>query len=134
MVTISPGGSRCSALDDSYASYTEFDNWNRNACPHVDGELVCYRIGNIALVGILRDELSRYPSDFPILLARFFYDSMHAGDWIPVSDLPALRLEAMKLSEIMSRKGENQQLLDKLREQLQNLINAAIRVNKPITF
>lgn len=133
-VTIGPDGSRCYALDDSYASYMEFDNWNRNACPHADGELVYYRIGNIALVGILRDELSRYPSDFPILLSKFLYNGIHGGDWIPVSDFPALRLEAMKLSEISSSKRENQQWLDGFRMQLRNLINAAIQVNKPIVF
>jgi hypothetical protein len=133
-VCIGQDGGRCYALTDAEASYTEFDKWNKTACIHEDGVLISHRIGNVDLVGVLREEFSRFPSDFPILLSKFVYSSTHCGDFIPVADLSALNLEAMKLSEISSRKDKNQWWIKEFEMQLIELVNAAIQVKKPIAF
>src|SRR5437773_8809051 len=59
-----------------------FDQWLQNhACEHESGIFIHHRIGNIALVGLLREELRRESNKFPILLEKVLYNGVHAGDY-----------------------------------------------------
>jgi len=41
------------------------------ACDHGPmGELVSHRLGNVALIGVLRERLSRRPDAFPVILTK----------------------------------------------------------------
>jgi hypothetical protein len=54
-------GSRTVGLDEDLA----FNQWNITACEHEDGVLLHHYLGNIARVGLLREELSGQLASFP---------------------------------------------------------------------
>src|SRR6185436_14322396 len=58
------------------------DEWlNHRACAHQSGILLHHRIGNVAMVGLLRTELAREPEKFPLILKQILYSGTHSGDY-----------------------------------------------------
>ena len=111
-----------------------FDDWDINACEHEFGKLLHHRIGNIALVGLLREELSKASEQFPIILSRVIWSGTHCGDKIEVALLPALRCEIDSLSNFQPTEPTSNLYIQQFKTQISELIDAALKVKKPIVF
>jgi hypothetical protein len=137
----------------------KFDLWRlEEACEHPRMKLIEHRLGNISLIGLLRHELSRLPGEYPVLLQKVIYSGSHAGDFLPIEFLPALELEVQKLQTHPVEKhkltkrlqtwwpgfGRSQnwklpserthRFLVYFQKQIEELIEAAMTVKKPICF
>lgn len=112
-----------------------FDRWLRDsACAHPNGVLLHHRLGNTALVALLRSELGRDSSRFPMLLDKVIFDGTHCGDFIPASALPALREEVGRLLSFRSSDDEGSEFAGQFAVQMRELVETAIAVQKPISF
>lgn len=111
-----------------------WDEWRRCACEHTDGVLLHHRLGNISLIGLLRLELQREPNRFPILVTKVVYNGSHAGDYLTVEEVRALQRELELLGEFKCSTREAQGFMTVFREQMLELVAAAISINKPIVF
>ncbi len=110
-----------------------FDRWlHSRACAHQDGILVHHHIGNIALVGLLHEELKVEVESYPILLERVLYSGAHAGDYLAFADVVSLRAEINNLSRLQDT--ANQSLITMFQRQMQELVAAALCTGKPISF
>ncbi len=113
----------------------EFDEWLRQrACEHEDGVLLHHRIGNIALVGLLREELERQAARFPILLEKVLYSSAHAGDYLSMDMILKVQSEVEELAEFAASDERNQGFVEEFKKQMQGLVDAALSVRKPVSF
>jgi hypothetical protein len=116
---------------DQFGFYT----WLETSCPHGPlGWLVLHRIGNIALVGLLRSLLSRTPDTFPILLGKVVYDGTHAGDHLDVRTVEALQAEMSSLDALHCDSADEEEYLRAFERQMEELIAASLAVRKPIAF
>jgi hypothetical protein len=104
------------------------------ACDHADGILIGHRIGNIALIRLLHDELSRSKELFPLLLGKVLYCGARCGDYLPTGDLLKLREEVDRLADFTCSEAENQGYVDEFREEMDELVESALAVDKPIVF
>jgi hypothetical protein len=133
-VYVEPNGSRSTGAEDLDLQVA-FDGWsNREACEHENGILVHHRIGNIALVSLLRAELKRSSHELHLILNRIVYDGIHSGDFIAVDDVRRLQAELEPLSRIHSSDPSTERFLRNFEHQRNELITSALRVNKPIAF
>src|SRR6185369_10596435 len=99
-----------------------------------NGILLHHHIGSIAKVGLLRSELSRDPTTFPILLSRVLCSGMHAGDYLLPNDLEDVVFELERLGLLVCKRPTNQASVDLFRKQMSELVEAALCVAKPISF
>lgn len=67
-------------------------------CEHEGRTLIHHSLGNMARIAVLRMELEREASAFPLLLQKVVYNGIHGGDWIGTNELLQLRVE-LKLIE-----------------------------------
>jgi len=112
-----------------------FDQWLYcRACDHANGILVHHRIGNIALVGLLREELKLKKELFPYLLSKILYNGIHGGDFLPIQDFSILRAELDQLTTFSCSSKRNAECVDWFRTQMVELLEAAESVSKPISF
>lgn len=143
-------------LGDREEVYTDWDDF---PCEHKIRRLVYHRLGNIALVGLLRAELARDQEAFPLLLKKVLYNGSHCGDWLPLNLISELRMELEKLKTFRCHGNMPEALLPRLlwkwfhlgryhytsasecddfmqafRQQMVELADAATRMNKPIAF
>jgi len=110
-----------------------FDQWlHSRACAHQDGVLIHHHIGNVALVGLLREELKVAANSYPILLERVLYSGAHAGDYLAFADVVNLRAEINNLSTLQHT--ANQSLITTFQDQMHELVAAALSTGKPISF
>jgi hypothetical protein len=80
--------------ESSLEEYFDWVAWQeQRACVHSGGFLVRHRLGNIALIGILRKELGREKDRFPILTSKVVYSGSHAGDFLCIELIPVLQQE-----------------------------------------
>jgi hypothetical protein len=113
----------------------EFDQWLlHRACEHEDGVLLHHRIGNIALVSLLHSELSREAEKFPIVMEKILYSGTHAGDYLALDIVENLKAELDHLGELVCSNERSQKFVDEFRQQLIELVKAALEVRKPISF
>ena len=111
-----------------------FDKWQLHACEHESGILLHHRIGNIAQVGLLRSELKQDELKFPILLTKVLYNGIHSGDYLTSTDIDDLQLELDNLRSWLCSTPSNQEYIDWFRQQMTELVEAATKVRKPISF
>ena len=112
-----------------------FDQWLQNrACEHAGGVLLHHFIGNIALVGLLREELATDPGTFPLLLKKVVYSGTHCGDFVPVEEIEPLAREVQALANLKCQNPEAPPYLEAFRKQMSDLVDCASRVKKPIYF
>lgn len=112
-----------------------FDQWLMDrACEHEDGVLVHHRIGNIALVAALREELARTPQEFPVILNAVLYNGIHCGDFIEYPMLFLLRPEVEALAKVHCAEPHMEQYMREFESQMRELLECALRVRKPISF
>ena len=115
--------------------YFEFTRWLHNqACEHIDGIVVHCRIGNTALVGLLRKELESNQGIFPLVVGKVLYSGTHGGDYIKVSDVVEMQGEIKQLSKIHSNNSKTEAILRGFEEQMSELVECSLKMNKPISF
>lgn len=133
---VDPDGSLCrpecsGRIEDDIA----FDRWLRDStCAHPTGVLLHHRLGNIDSIALLRSALGRDARRFPILLGKVIYDGTHCGDFIPVSDLPALREEVGRLPALQNSRDDSSEFVAQFAVQMGELVETALTVQKPISF
>jgi hypothetical protein len=94
-------------------------------------EAASFSIGNITLVGRLRDEISALMGDDCLICEQILYDGTHTGDCIPPEEIPALAEEVERLCEMSAVKSQK---LVEFSAQLKLLIAAAEENRNPIVF
>ena len=137
-------------------------SWSDFACKHERRELLHHRLGNIALIALLRWELNREASNYPFLLKKVIYNGIHAGDWIGLDQIPQLQIELQRLATFKcvgdapksfywsrflpnvfpfylwrqdySTAEESSRFMQQFRVQMVELAEAAVRIGKPIAF
>lgn len=120
---------------DDLGTLQAFDQWLwHRACEHPSGVLLHHRIGNIAQVALLRDELQRHQTAFPILLNKVVYNGIHAGDYLTLADVEDVAVELGRLSRFVCSTKRNQEYIDWFYQQMIGLVEAARSVGKPISF
>jgi hypothetical protein len=127
------GNLDCRSKD--FETQLEFDQWLfYRACEHENGVLLHHRMGNIALVSLLRNELSRESEKFPVILQKILYNGIHAGDYLALDEVVKLKTELDELGGAAASDARNKQFIDDFHEQLVELTNASLQVKKPISF
>lgn len=89
-----------------------------------------HRIGNIAMVSFLRQEVTGILGPHCLIVRKVLYNGVHSGDTIPISEAGQLGEEVSKLRHAGVHSQETSQFL----LQLEDLIQAAIREGNPIVF
>ena len=121
--------------NDEMAMKLAFDQWlHFRACKHERGILLSQHLGNVALVGALRQELSAQAERFPLLLGKVLYWGTHCGDFVGAAYLKALGDEVHLLAERICTDLSMVPYVDQFRGQMDELINSAAAVGKPISF
>jgi hypothetical protein len=112
-----------------------FDQWQLlRACAHELGVLMHRRIGNIALVEALGDELRQQAERFPLLLSKVLQNGTHCGDFIPVGQVDQLRPEVDALTSLRCARPQRIAAVREFAQQMRDLIGCALAVGKPIAF
>lgn len=134
LVFVGPNGGLDCESDDS-ETLAEFDQWLMSrACEHKNGMLAGHYIGNAALVALLRVELEREGEKFPVLLGKVLYCGTHTGDYLSLDDIKDLKPELNRLDGFICSSEENPTYIKQFRQQMQELVEAALSVRKPIAF
>jgi hypothetical protein len=94
-------------------------------------EAASFSIGNITLVGLLRDEISALMGEDCLICEQILYDGTHTGDCIPLDEIPALADEVERLCEMSASKSSR---LVEFSAKLKLLIAAAEENRNPIVF
>ena len=93
-------------------------------------EAVSHRLGNVALIGTLRDEVSRLIGPESFLERKVLYSGVHSGDTIPLQELDELSAELSRIRDI----GRSSAYMRELAGALEQLIQAAKNEGNPIVF
>jgi hypothetical protein len=131
---VQPDGSLCHDGDSIEADRAWYQWKPRSACKHEGGVLLHHRLGNIALIRLLRSELQREPSRFPILLGKVLHSGTHSGDYLPFEFVPALQGEVEGLINFRSSTPEAAEYISHFRVRMSELVAASLSVTKPIAF
>jgi len=127
------GGLDC--MSDDSDVLDEFDTWLEDrACEHEGVVLGGHYIGNAWFVNQLWNELEREQSKFPVLLNKVLYSGTHTGDFMEREDILNLKEELVRLTELKCDDPETQSWINEFHEQMSELVEAALSVNKPIAF
>jgi hypothetical protein len=111
------------------------DEWlNHRACAHQSGILLHHRIGNMAMVGLLRTELAREPEKYPVILKQILYNGTHGGDYLSLDDVDLLRSELVFLNTFVGSDPTTTAHVESFRRKMWDLANASQVVGKPISF
>lgn len=111
-----------------------FDEWQTRACAHPQGILLHHRLGNIGLIGFLRGVFKRFPSKFPVISSKILYDGIHSGDYLTVEDAMLIESELAELARLEMPDRRESDFVEVFRQQLVDLVEAALLVRKPIAF
>jgi hypothetical protein len=98
-------------------------------------KVVQKRIGNIALVNLLKAELERILGDScseMLLINKVLYSGTHSGDVIPRDDLGSLKREIELVRAIAGHRRSSE--LDTFLADMEELITASERHGNPIVF
>jgi hypothetical protein len=117
------------------------DEWvNHHACEHEGCVLLGHWIGNIAIVGFLRSIMAKLfaapEEECPVIRNKVIYSGTHCGDSIPVELLLPLKEEvsAIQTRDFSVLTSQEIEYVSHFLMQMNELIEAALRVNKPIVF
>jgi hypothetical protein len=115
--------------------YFEFEKWKQTACEHEDMVLLHCRIGNQSTAGYMITKIKAADENsFPILLDKVFYNGTHAGDHLELDDVLKLQQEVKALKQLVSAELQNDTLLERVLNDLDELCAKAIEVQNPIVF
>jgi len=114
----------------------EFDQWNESACEHESGIYLRRPIGNVSLVGMLREQLSANGTGktFPILVGHVLYNGTHGGDSVPMELMPQLREEVSQLFVVHCDEPSTEAFLRGFEQTMQALCADAEALDRPICF
>ena len=134
LISVAPNGRLdCNSAD--LESLLAFDQWLLNhACEHENGVLLHHWIGNIDLVGLLREELEHEALRFHILLERVLFSGTHTGDYLSLEQVSGLQGELSEMNQFVCSDEKNRHYLERFRLQMAELSEAALSVGKPISF
>jgi hypothetical protein len=93
-------------------------------------EALAHRLGNIALIGTLSDEVLQLIGPASFLERKILYSGAHSGDAIPLQELDELSAELNRISET----GRSSPMMQEFVSALQQLIQAAKDEGNPIVF
>jgi len=131
-LSIDQDGGLCLDCDQPNADEFGFYKWLATACEHGPwGKLVSHRLGNIALIGFLRELLAREPERVPILLKKVLYDGTHGGDFLSPADVGLVAIEVDRLKDVHAIQNGEEDLVRHFEDQL---VHASQSVGKPIAF
>ena len=133
LVYVLPNGDLGCRSEDSKV-LERFDDWRENACRHEAGMIAGDWLGNVELIGSMRDELCRKPRNFPTLLNRVIYSGTHCGDHLTLKVVAKLQVELDRLKAYRSGNKELDREIQKLRSQLQKLVRVSLIIAKSIAF
>jgi hypothetical protein len=135
LVYVDANGQVCFKWDAAGADQNAFYGWLSEACDHgPTGELISYRLGNVARIAFLRELLSASAAQFSVLLSKVIQDGTHAGDSLGLVDIEHLIPEIDCLRSVHSRDPLDDEMIRQFERQMSGLIEAARRVKKPIVF
>ena len=102
---------------------------------HEHFRLVEHWLGNVAsIIGELRRKLEQvsenYRSEYPILTTKVIYNGSHSGDFLVGEEVVRLRDEIARLRKVETAVGDSPR--DDLFSKLEDLIEASLKVSKPI--
>lgn len=72
--------------------------------------------------------------EYPMLWSKVIYDGSHTGDLLTGNVVRQLSEEVSRLSRINNLSSVDNTLLTELLHKLEDLIEASLSVNKPISF
>ena len=122
---------RKSTIDE----YLVWDHWREKlACVHPGGILLRHYLGNISLIGLLRDKLEQDSSRFELLITKVVYSGSHAGDYVPAHKIPKLQKELQSLNNFNGRSSSEKHFLNDFQSKMSELATFALSVKKPIVF
>ena len=134
LISIAPDGSLDCQSED-LDTLLEFDQWLLNrACEHKNGILLHHRIGNMAQVILLRDELSHEAEKFPVMLRKVLYSGTHAGDYLSLDEVRDLQGALSHLETFACSNEKNREDVEWFRQQMKELTEVALNIGKPISF
>ena len=117
------------------------DEWqSSSSCEHDECMLAGHYLGNISLVAGLRDWVEKLSDDadvgYPVLRFGVIYSGSHCGDFLNIDDVENLKAEILQLKSrsFSVLETEEVQYLQEFLEQMDELIEASLLVNKPIAF
>lgn len=160
---VDPSGWPTLRSEDEEAERAHFAWEETGPCPHRRFRLLSRRLGNITGIQWVREALQQLSpdprKDFPVLLLKVVYDGSHGSDFLTVEEVRALKkelttLQGIDLSGIKLTLGERiftpRGTVDQTRWEtagegeleflrgvffrLQELVDAALSVGKPIVF
>lgn len=133
VIVLDNGRLECSSDDPDVQQ--AFDQWlMNNACQHEDGTLISHYIGNATRVAILRSSLAGMSAALPIIVGKVLYSGTHCGDCLEISTVRGLQKELNILRGTHFQKPQDKALLRFFTNQMQELVNSALTVGKPIAF
>ena len=112
------------------------DKWEaQNPCPHSGFRLVEHWLGNVASIGQIREQIDKLSqltkTSSRILTAKVIYSGSHSGDYLIPSEVIELGDELASMQKIESSKDPQ---FNEFVQKLEDLINKAMSVGKPIAF
>jgi hypothetical protein len=112
------------------------DNWEaQNPCSHSGFRLAEYWLGNVASIGQIREKIDKLSqltkTSSRILTAKVIYSGSHSGDYLTPSEVVELGDELASMQKMESSKDPQ---LNEFVRKLEDLINKAMSVGKPIAF
>jgi hypothetical protein len=115
------------------------DQWEvKRPCSHEHFWLVEQWLGNARLISRISDsiaEMSKDPSvEYRVLWSKVVYSAVHSGDYLKVEEVAELKNEVIRLKNVKQVIEEDQSYLSSFLSKLENLIEASLRVKKPISF
>lgn len=129
----SDGSLECTG--DNLEMLLAFDNWiNNEACVHKNGVALTHRLGNLAIISLLRKLLSVHAMEFPLILKKVIYNGSHGGDHLTLEQVNDLKEEVAHLSQIHCLDAEEEMALRTFQRQLQELVDVSLLLKKPIAF
>lgn len=111
-----------------------FIAWDLEACEHEQGILLHHRLGNIAMIGLLRQVLKPHADRLPVIVNKIIYNGVHAGDFLTLDFVEQLGTEVEFLGQIHNKNSDDEKLLRHFELQLRELVECARKVGKPIVF
>jgi len=96
--------------------------------------ILSHRLGDLALVVLLREQLERCAPDFPTILGAVLYSGAHAGDYLTPDQVEAVRRELRSLRTIHADGQLEEEFLRHFEQQMRDLVACSLKMRKPICF
>ncbi len=93
-------------------------------------ELASARLGNVSMIGYLRDLIREKAPTSTVLLSKVLYSGSHCGDTLTIEEIRQIRAELDYVSEKLSADPGAREFVASFGE----VINAALHHARPVTF